>query len=543
MKYKYLSTFLLATTLISLSQGISAHGGKGEQIEDPFERTVYWQRKVKIFRENIKRQDLPKAERFKNNVLTLMKEMLTSQTIKDIENIASDESGKEKTWKASRAKYSFCEIYKEYRNEIDEDLQKLRELKKLQILQSVPIDTSSPLGSLAPLFTQIPLCNYFATFLDIQTMANWELTSKETRQKLLKLPDWKKIKSAQIPYGQDAPLPLRWETRKFMVQAYIAYHNKQGKTVYENIEKACALNDPEACQKKYYFLLSRFEGGGYKEDPQTPEDFLDKMLKTNHLWALKIKIENSPQDDSETGKMLKNYIEKGSAWAYETRFSQLKQKGDLAAKQEMRFMVMNGYIKIQSWGREKFFEGLLNGEKKYGFEQDREEALLFLEEEIFARRMWALKRKYKTLFNGLDGFDSDCVTAHELLDPYAKKGNSWALKKQYQMHMVMYNGDKIKAGELLEKGANQGYSWAIEQKYKNLMSSPNLSSSRRKEAYEFLEYWAKKEGNNWALNTLYWELLTPRETRKANPIAAYQLLTDWNFLPKLRKKEKASWKW
>lgn len=161
MKYKYLPTFLLATTLITLSQGIFAHGGKGEQIEDLFERTVYWQRKVKIYRDNIKRQDLPKSERFKNKMLTLMKEMLTSQTIKDIENIASDESGKEKTWKASRTKYSFCEIYKEYQNEIDEDLQKLRELKKLQILQNIPIDTSSPLGSFAPLFTQTQLCNHF----------------------------------------------------------------------------------------------------------------------------------------------------------------------------------------------------------------------------------------------------------------------------------------------------------------------------------------------------------------------------------------------
>lgn len=166
-----------------------------------------------------------------------------------------------------------------------------------------------------------------------------------------------------------------------MVHAYIAYHNKQEKVVYENIEKACTLNDPEACQKKYYLLLSRFEGGGYKNDPQTPEDFLDNMVKANHLWALKVKIEKNSQDDPETSKMLKKYIEKGSSWAYETRFSQLKQKEDLAAKQEMRHMILDGYIKIQSWGREKFFEGLLNGEKKYGFEQDREEALLFLEEE------------------------------------------------------------------------------------------------------------------------------------------------------------------
>ena len=39
MKYKYLSTFLLATALISLPQEIFAQGGKGKQMEDPFERT------------------------------------------------------------------------------------------------------------------------------------------------------------------------------------------------------------------------------------------------------------------------------------------------------------------------------------------------------------------------------------------------------------------------------------------------------------------------------------------------------------------------
>ena len=85
MKYKYLPTFLLATTLLSLPQEIFAQGGKGKQMEDPFERTVYWQRKIKIYRDNIKHQDLPKAARFKNKMFTLMKETLTSQTIEKIE--------------------------------------------------------------------------------------------------------------------------------------------------------------------------------------------------------------------------------------------------------------------------------------------------------------------------------------------------------------------------------------------------------------------------------------------------------------------------
>ena len=48
------------------------------------------------------------------------------------------------------------------------------------------------------------------------------------------------------------------------------------------------------------------------------------MVKANHLWALKIKIENSPQDDLETGKLLKKYIEKGSTWAYEVKILPLK---------------------------------------------------------------------------------------------------------------------------------------------------------------------------------------------------------------------------
>ena len=94
--------------------------------------------------------------------------------------------------------------------------------------------------------------------------------------------------------------------------------------------------------------------------------------------------------------------------------------------------------------------------------QDRKEALHFLEDDIFcAVACGLLRESSKALFNGLDGFDSDCVTAHEFLDPYAKKGNSWALKNQYQMHMAMYNGDKIKAGKLLEKGVMYGLAGSV----------------------------------------------------------------------------------